>query len=105
MVASPAFTAVTVPSSTVATLALLLCQVTFLLVASSGCTVAVRVALPPVNSSRVALSSETPVTGTGAGFACTVRVAAWLMTLTPLALVTTQRYWKPLILVVVVPVV
>ena len=49
MVAVPALTAVTSPfASTVATLVLLLSHVTFLLVASSGCTVAVKISLWPV---------------------------------------------------------
>ena len=65
MVAVPALTAVTVPVlSTVATLLLLLLQVTFLLVALSGCTVAVRVSVPPTVRDRLVLSRVTPVTGT-----------------------------------------
>ena len=47
MVASPAFTPVTLPLATVATASLLDFQVTFLLEASLGATVAVRVSDPP----------------------------------------------------------
>ena len=47
MVASPAFTPMTLPLATVATASLLDFQVTFLLEASLGATVAVRVSDPP----------------------------------------------------------
>ena len=62
MVASPSATAVTTPSVTVATLSLLEDQVIFLFVALAGATVASRVAFFPYFSSRVVLSSLTPVT-------------------------------------------
>ena len=47
MVAEPAATGVTTPAATVATLSSLDFQVTFLLVASAGATVAVRVPVSP----------------------------------------------------------
>ena len=63
IVARPAFNAVTLPSDTEATVLSLDDQVTFLLVALSGLTVAVKVSSSP--SVRVAevLSNATPVTG------------------------------------------
>ena len=65
MVASPAATAATLPLvSTVATVVLLLSQVTFLFVALSGFTVAVKVTLSPVNRDSSALSRVTSVTET-----------------------------------------
>ena len=70
----PGATAVTTPFSTVATLGLLLVQVTVLSVALSGATVAVRVSVPPTVRDNSVLSSDTPVTETVA--AVTVRVAA-----------------------------
>ena len=63
IVALPAFNAVTLPFDTDATVPLLDVQVTFLFVALSGLTVAVRVSSSP--SVRVAddLSNDTDVTG------------------------------------------
>ena len=67
MVAVPALLAVTVPfASTVATAALSLLQVTFLLVALSGVMVAVRVSVFPSVKFKVSWFSVTPVTGTTA---------------------------------------
>ena len=66
MVAVPTATAVTLPSaSTVATVSSSEVQVTLLSVASSGRTVAVRVAVPPSTSERVAGARVTSVTATG----------------------------------------
>ena len=62
IVASPTDTAVTFPLETVATEALLVDQVTFLLVASEGETVATRVLVPPTSRFRLVLSKDTPVT-------------------------------------------
>ena len=63
MVAVPAFLAVTVPSAlTVATEVLLDFQVTFLLVALSGVTVAVSFPVSLTARVKVVLSRETPVT-------------------------------------------
>ena len=62
MVAVPAATAVTVPLSTVTILLSLLLQVTFLLLALSGFTVAVRVSLSPTVRESSALFRVTPVT-------------------------------------------
>lgn len=81
MVAVPAATAVTLPVlSTVATLVSLEDQVTFLLVALAGFTVATRVAVaPPTVRVSVLWSRVTPVTGTVYGvvsFTVTVRVAS-----------------------------
>ena len=74
--ASPTPTAVTVPSATVATAVLLLVHVTFLFVALSGNTVAVRVcAASPMVNTRVSLSRVTPVTFTG--LTLTVQVAVF----------------------------
>lgn len=68
MVALPALMAVTFPlASTVAMLVSLLSQFTFLLVALSGSTVAVRVALSVSCKVRLVLSSFTPVTGITTG--------------------------------------
>ena len=64
MVAVPAFTAVTVPSATVATCSLLLLHVTVWLVAFAGSTVAVSFSLPPSASVNSVLVNVTPVTGT-----------------------------------------
>ena len=63
IVAFPAFKAITLPFDTDATVPLLDVQVTFLFVALSGLTVAVRVISSP--SVRVVddLSNVTPVTG------------------------------------------
>ena len=67
MVAVPAPTGVTLPSTTVTTEGLSLVHVTALLVALSGNTVAVRVfASPPTVSARVVGSRVTPVTAMGA---------------------------------------
>jgi hypothetical protein len=63
MVAEPALTAVTTPLLTVATAVLLLLQVTFLLVAFSGNTVALRVKVSPAVSSNEVLFKDTLVTG------------------------------------------
>ena len=69
MVASPMPFAVTVPSFTVATSGLSLVHVTFLFVALSGNTVAVRVCdASPIVKTRVSLSRVTPVTFTGLTF-------------------------------------
>ena len=67
MVALPAFTAVTVPSATVATCSLLLLHVTVWLVAFAGSTVAVSFSLPPSASVNSVLVNVTPVTGTVCG--------------------------------------
>ena len=76
IVALPAFTAVTLPpASTVATAVLLLLQLTVLLAALSGFTVAVSVALSPSVSESVALSSFTDSTGTGLPSCRTVKEA------------------------------
>ena len=65
IVAVPAVTAVTLPSeSTVATEVLELFHVTAVLVALVGAMVAVRVSVEPLESDRVVLLRETPVTGT-----------------------------------------
>ena len=91
MVAVPAPAAVTLPSaSTVATLVLSLLHVTFLLVASLGVMVALRITVPPTVRLALVLFSVTPVTETVA--AVTVRVAAWLVTSVLFPSVTTQRY-------------
>ena len=76
MVALPAFIAVTLPFDTEATELLLDDHVTFLFVALSGLTVAVRVSSSP--SVRVAddLSNVTPVTGYTLAFTVTSQVAA-----------------------------
>src|SRR5699024_1206273 len=64
MLAVPGATAVTTPLlSTVATFSLSLAQFKPLLVASVGATVAFSVAVLPVSSDNVVLSSDTPVTG------------------------------------------
>ena len=63
MAAVPALWAVTLPVlSTVATVGAPLVHVTFLLVASSGCTVAVSWAVPPTSRAKLVLSSDTSVT-------------------------------------------
>ena len=62
MITVPALTAVTLPSVTVATAVLLLLHITFLFVASSGVTVAVRVNSSPTSISATVLSRLTPVT-------------------------------------------
>ena len=62
IVALPAFLAVIVPFETVATLVLLDVQVTFLLVALLGLTVAVNVSVPPTTKVVEFLFKETPVT-------------------------------------------
>ena len=73
MVALPAPTAVTLPVlSTVATASSLLLQFTVLLVASAGCTVAVRGAVSPVNRESEVGARVTPVTRTGAGLIVSV---------------------------------
>ena len=78
MVAFPAATALTTPLETVATLLLLVDQVMFLLVASLGRTVAVRVTVSPTLMLAVVLSSLTPVTGTTELFSTvTVLVAVY----------------------------
>ena len=74
--AVPAVTAVTLPfSSTFATSALSLLQLTFLLLAPSGATVAVSTALSPVSISSVFLSRVTPVTGVSCSSTVTSQVA------------------------------
>ena len=76
IVASPAFTAVTLPLvSTVATAASLDFHVTFLLVASAGATVAESVSLAPVSNDRSLLLSVTPVTATTASLTVTLQEA------------------------------
>lgn len=63
MTAVPTFTADTFPfESTVATLELELDQVTFLLVAFEGVTVAVNLSVPPINRDSDVLFNDTPVT-------------------------------------------
>ena len=63
MTAVPTFTADTFPfESTVATLELELDQVTFLLVAFEGVTVAVNLSVPPINRDNDVLFNDTPVT-------------------------------------------
>ena len=74
MVAVPVDSGVTAPFTTVAIEVSLDDQVTFLLVALAGATVATRVPVaPPAVRSRVALSKVTPVTGTADS--TTVKVA------------------------------
>ena len=91
MVAVPGATAVTLPlPSTVATDKLSLLHVTFLLVASLGVMVALRITVPPTVRLALVLFSVTPVTETVA--VVTVRVAAWLVTSVLFPSVTTQRY-------------
>jgi len=75
IVAVPAATPVTVPSLTVAVALLLLVQVTFLLVALEGATVATRVSVPPMEMEAVVLFNVTPVTGTLAPVTVTLQVA------------------------------
>ena len=72
MVVFPALTAVTLPSATVATLSSDDFQLTALLVALSGATVAVRVSDAPSRRLSVVLLSETPVTAILVGFGCSV---------------------------------
>ena len=82
MVAVPSFTAVTLPLlSTVAMVSSLLSQVTALLVAFSGVTVAVRVAVLPVYRDRLDSFSETLATGTD------LIVSVYTLLSLPLALV------------------
>ena len=64
MVAEPAALAVTTPPLTEATLELVLDQVTFLLVALVGATVAVNVELFPTTKFKELVLRETPVTAT-----------------------------------------
>ncbi|MPN41061.1 hypothetical protein SDC9_188601 [bioreactor metagenome] len=64
IVALPAATAVTTPSFTVAMASSLLDQLTFLLVASAGATVAAKVAVSPILRAASFLSKVTPVTAT-----------------------------------------
>ena len=67
----PAFTAVTFPlASTSATPELPLFHATALLVAFSGKTIAVRLAVSPSVMLRVGLSIDTPLTFTESGFGC-----------------------------------
>ena len=63
IVAVPGLTAVTTPSSTVATELSLLLQATFLFVALSGVTVAVRVTIFPTTISQEVISKVTVATG------------------------------------------
>ena len=67
MVASPAATAVTTPSFTVAMASSLLAQLTFLLVAFAGAMVVAKVAVSPIFRAASFLSKVTPVTGTTTG--------------------------------------
>ena len=79
MVAVPAATAVTLPfESTFATLVLLELQLTFLLVAFSGFTVAVKVSVLPTVSSVAVLFRATPGTATVEAVTVTVQVAVLL---------------------------
>ena len=75
MVASPAFTPMTLPLATVATASLLDFQVTFWLVAFSGVMVAVRVSLSPTKMLVAVLLSFTPVTLTSLSLTVTLHVA------------------------------
>ena len=75
MVTLPAFSAFTLPSVTVATVASDEVQVTVLSVALSGLTVAVRVASSPSVISNVVLFRVTEVTGTKAAVTVTVHLA------------------------------
>jgi hypothetical protein len=75
IVAVPADTAVTVPSSTVATLELLVVQLTVLFVALLGLTVSVRVSDPPAVKERLVLLRLTLVTGTAAATTVKAQVA------------------------------
>ena len=87
IIAVPAPTAVTTPSSTVATFSSLDFHVTFLLVAFSGDIVAVRVTVPPISSVSDVRSSVTLSTGTSvapASDTVTVHVAVY----SPSAVVT-----------------
>src|SRR5699024_5831296 len=79
--------------ATVATLGSLLLHVTFWLVALSGSTVAVRVAVLPVNSSRVSVFSFTPVTRIGAGLI--VSVNSLLSLPLPLLVAVTVKVEEP----------
>ena len=64
----PVAKAVTSPFAfTVATLVSLDFQVTFLFVALSGVTVAIKLSLPPISNTRAVLFNDTPVTGTTSG--------------------------------------
>ena len=63
IVAFPADNPVTFPLTTVATLGLLVLQLTVLFVASLGETVALSVTLPPTSMAAEVLSRTTPVTG------------------------------------------
>ena len=71
----PTFFAVTTPSSTVATVASEVVQVTVLSVASSGLTVAVRVTVSPAFKEALVLSSVIDVTGRNFESTVTVQVA------------------------------
>ena len=77
MMADPGATATTFPSATVATAALEVLQVTVLSVASSGFTVAERVASSPSTSFRAVLSRVTEVTGINFLATVTVQVSAF----------------------------
>ena len=63
----PSATAVTVPPWIVATEVFELDHVTALFVAFAGCTVAVKVPVPPVSRAKVAWLKDTPETSTLAG--------------------------------------
>ena len=76
MTTVPTFTADTFPfESTVATLELELDQVTFLLVAFEGVTVAVNLSVPPINRDSDVLFNDTPVTDIVLACTVTVQVA------------------------------
>ena len=75
IVVVPAFKAVTLPSTTVATDVLLLFHDTFLLVALSGLTVAVKVIVSPSVNEAVVLSNDTLVTGYTFATTVTLQVA------------------------------
>jgi hypothetical protein len=95
MVAEPDDTPETSPFSfTVATLVLLLVQVTFLLVALAGLTVAAITPVPPGIRVRVAGVSDIPVTGTAAA----VTVIAQVAVLLPSTVVTVMWLFLPFLL-------
>ena len=77
IVALPADTAVTVPFSTVATVALFERQLTLWFVASEGTTVFVKVAVAPLAKDNSVWESVTPVTGIGS-VTTTSHLAVWL---------------------------
>ena len=95
IVAVPFAIAVTLPvASTVATVGLLLVNVTFLFVASLGATVAERVNVSPAVLSSFAVGSTfTPVTATGA--ALTVKLTFFVIFVRFVAVTSTSAVYVP----------